>query len=293
MQNQNLDGIKKFKSLKLVKKHQRRRILAVDGLVRRAVKKTTLIPPNRQIAAFVVPIKLPPVRPGGFGIWQALSRTKQVSVMAAVITIAMAFTGGMWAALNTTKSSANSQPQVLGATTSLAGDQSSNSGVAVAGSQLQNQAGASISNDVLFNTPIQNLQSYFDTINQPDILARRKNQLAEFLKEKKSPLAGSAEMIAQQEHWKLILAIAFAESTLGKNCADNNCSNIGIKPGSPIWRRYDSYNAWVVDFNRLLDKRYKDWTLEQMCGVYVKPCSSNWLLATSQILDELKSKGIE
>ena len=90
-----------------------------------------------------------------------------------------------------------------------------------------------------------------------------------------------------------ILAIAFAESTLGKNCADNNCSNIGVKPGAPSWRSYASYSAWVVDFNRLLDKKYKDWTLEQMCGVYVKPCNPNWLLATKQILTALDQADIK
>ena len=110
---------------------------------------------------------------------------------------------------------------------------------------------------------------------------------------KMSPLAAASETIAEQDHWRLILAIAFAESTMGKNCADNNCSNIGVKPGATSWRSYASYGAWVVDFNRLLDKRYKDWTLEQMCGVYVKPCNPNWLLATKQILTALDEDRIE
>jgi len=154
-------------------------------------------------------------------------------------------------------------------------------------------ADPNISNDVLFNTPIQNLKNYIDSISQPDIIEQRTAELAAFLQQHNSPLTQAASTIAQQPHWQLILAIAFAESTLGKNCNDNNCSNIGTAPNSPSWRKYGSYQDWVVDFNRLLDQKYKNMTLQQMCGVYVQPCNPNWLLATQQILDELKQQNIQ
>jgi hypothetical protein len=66
-----------------------------------------------------------------------------------------------------------------------------------------------------------------------------------------------------------------------------------VAPGHELWRKYKSIQNWVLDLNRLLERRYSDKTLEQMCGVYVQPCNQNWLLATSQIFDELKAQNIE
>lgn len=156
---------------------------------------------------------------------------------------------------------------------------------------------SSVTNDILFNVPIEQLEGYFASQNKPDpkaqALATRAEKIRIFLEEKKSPFAEFADTIAAQPHWQLILAISFAESTLGKKCADNNCSNIGVKPGHSMWRTYPSLKEWVVDFNSLLERRYKDWTLEDMCGVYVKPCNTNWMLATTQILGELKDQNIE
>jgi hypothetical protein len=124
-------------------------------------------------------------------------------------------------------------------------------------------------------------------------MATRKEKLRAYLQGKKTPFASVADTIAEQPHWKLILAISFAESTFGKNCVDNNCSNIGVKPGHDYWRKYKTLNDWVIDFNRLLERRYKNWSLEQMNGVYVQPKNPNWLAATRQILEELQEQGIE
>jgi hypothetical protein len=217
---------------------------------------------------------------------------KKVSVAVAVFGLLLAFGAGMWTVLDTKNTVADTKPQILGAFT----DQSNSSppvagGVTVSGPQLQGQEG-SVSNDALFNTPIEYLKNYLDSISAPAMLKQRTDQIEQFLKNHHSPLSSSAGTIAQQDHWRLILAISFAESTLGKNCVDNNCSNIGVKPGAPSWHQYSSYDEWVVDFNHLLDKRYKDSTLEQMCGVYVQPCNPNWLAATKQILTELQDQGI-
>lgn len=146
-----------------------------------------------------------------------------------------------------------------------------------------------LSNEVLFNTPIEKLRNYFDSRTSIDEVTLRKQQLKEFLQSHNSPFIGEADVIASQTHWKLILAISFAESTLGKKCFYNNCSGIG---GSQI-KSYENVKAWIVDFNRLLEKRYKNKTLEQMCGVYVQPCNPNWLLATKQILSEIEEKNIQ
>lgn len=242
---------------------------------------------------FVVPAEQKTKQAKGVLPFKSFYSQKKVPVLVAVLGLILAFGSGMWAVLDTRNTAAEIQPQVLGAYTSEPNSiASAPSGPLVAGSQLQGQD-SSIAADILFNTPIQYLQNYFQSVSQPDVINLRKNQLEQFLKQHNSPFAQAAETIAEQDHWKLILAIAFAESTLGKNCTDNNCSNIGVKPGAPSWRQYSNYSRWVVDFNRLLDKKYKDWTLEQMCGVYVQPCNPNWLAATKQILNELQEQGIE
>lgn len=291
----NFDGIKKSKIAEPNKPRVAyKKTVAVDGLVKRQVKKDPSIIKKIQKPVFITPYK-PKAASGRAVFLQKFYKQKQVPVLVAVAALIIAFAAGSWSVLSTSKTAADSRPEVLGAYTGQPPqpNPSRPTGNPVAGGQLQNQDGANVDNNILFNTPIEYLQNYLAAINQPEVINRRKNQLQQFLNDRHSPLAAAAETIAQQSHWKLILAIAFAESTLGKNCADFNCSNIGIKPGNPIWHKYAGYDAWVLDFNKLLDRRYKDQTLTQMCGVYVKPCNPNWLLATQQILDALNEQGIE
>lgn len=283
MTNKTIDGIQRPRNSGITGQPK---IVKLDSMVRRKVVK----PQQVLRLQFNVPFRPKSKQSLRANFWRKLYQEQKVPVLAAVAALLLAFGGGMWAALTTTKSEADipPQPQVLGAFT----DQPSQA-IALPGNQLQGQDGQTATNDILFTTPLEYLQNYFTSIAEPEIIDKRKNQLTEFLKQKNSPLADAAETIAGQSHWQLILAIAFAESTLGKNCADFNCSNIGVKPGDPAWHKYSSYQAWAVDFNRLLEKKYKDWTLEQMCGVYVKPCNPNWLLATKQILEQLQEQGIE
>lgn len=201
----------------------------------------------------------------------------------------VAFVAGMWVSTNTPKGLADNMASAAQADAASGGPAIVASfGTVPSGTEI-----STLSNDILFNTPIENLQSYLNPPPKPDVLAERKTKIKDFLTEYNSPLSAAADTIAEQPHWKLILAIAFAESTLGKNCVDNNCSNIGVKPGNPIWHQYKSYDDWVLDFNKLLERRYKDKTLKQMCGVYVQPCNPNWLLATQQILDALETQRIQ
>jgi len=285
--NKNFDGIRKLGNVgqSQGRKFRKPRILKVDSIVRRPVKKNAV----KSGSGFKTAEQT-----GKVSFFRQIYSQKKVPVAVAVLALIMAFIGGMWSVFDTSSSMADAQPQVLGESTSQPNlTPSPPSNPLIAGAELQGQNSSSVSNDVLFNTPIEYLQNYFKSASEPDTINRRKNQIERFLADRHSPLTPASETIAEQEHWKLILAIAFAESTLGKNCADNNCSNIGVKPGAPSWRTYSSYSAWVVDFNRLLDKRYNDWTLDQMCGVYVQPCNPNWLLATRQILDALKENNIE
>jgi hypothetical protein len=156
-----------------------------------------------------------------------------------------------------------------------------------------------VPNDVLFNLSIDQLESYLseafktDEVREAELLEQRMEKIQKYLLSKKSPLAKYSDTIASQKHWKLILAISNAESGFGKHCANNNCSGIGVAPGHLTWREYKTMREWVLDFNSLLEKKYKDWTLEQMNGVYVQPKNPNWLLATKQVLEEIQELGIE
>jgi hypothetical protein len=205
-------------------------------------------------------------------------RAYQRVIIPIIIFVALAaFTGGMGFALTTPKSVAEEQLPLPSTPPDIAG----NLGNAPAPT-------TALSNDAIFNTPLELLQSYIKNSSDANALAERKAALKKFLVERQSPLANNADLIAEQPHWQLILAISFAESTLGKKCFEFNCSGIG---GSNL-RIYKSFTNWILDFNRLLDNHYNSWTLDQMCGVYVQPCTQNWLNATKQILDELKSENI-
>ncbi len=226
---------------------------------------------------------------GSMRMWlqKATAGQRRVPVYAVVVFVLLAFGSGAWSVMVTPKSEAESAAAASPAAMPL-------------DSSVPLGPISSISNDALFNMTIGQLEVYLNTLaaeNQKakaaEIMAARKAKLKKYLQQKKTPFASVSDTIAEQKHWKLILAISFAESTFGKNCVDNNCSNIGVKPGHPYWRKYASLADWVKDFNSLLERKYKDYTLEQMNGVYVQPKNPNWLLATRQILQELQEQGIE
>lgn len=117
----------------------------------------------------------------------------------------------------------------------------------------------------------------------------RTAQLKTYLESKGSPLALFAGTIAGLKHWRLVLAISNSESSLGRRCANNNCSGIGVMPGHPLWRTYETKAEWAKDLDRLIEKRYKNWSLEKMNGVYNQPGSENWVYAARQILSDVQS----
>lgn len=208
---------------------------------------------------------------------------KQKFVLPVIIFIIIvgAFAGGMNFALRTPKSIADQNTISASATPpGLAGNLMSVPSTTVANN---------LSSADLYNTPLQVLQTYFQNTATDQTLADRKIKLKQFLIDHDSPLVDVSDTIAEQPHWQLILAISFAESTLGKKCYEFNCSGIG---GATNIRSYKSFANWILDFNRLLDKRYNNWTLDEMCGVYVQPCTHSWLNATGQILDQLKQENI-
>ncbi len=122
---------------------------------------------------------------------------------------------------------------------------------------------------------------------------KRKDDLRAYFESRNSPFVDDATLDAflSSNNMKLMIAISFVESTMGKRCYYNNCSGIGGYP--PNLRKYDSYADWVRDFDSLLERRYKGMEPEDMMGVYVQPGSPNWINGVRQILAELEKQGIE
>jgi hypothetical protein len=272
MENKNFDGIKYsalVKPQKVIKTHSAKRLVRMDD-VRRPTKRKLYSPYIR--AQYTVPV---------LSVVSPRPKQRYFLPVATFVIILAAFLGGMNFALRTPKSVAENTNAIAASTTP-------GGMVADLGNAPSSTAPTTLSNADLYNTPLEVLQSYFQVSQSDQVLAQRKIQLKQFLTDHNSPLVDVSDTIAEQPHWQLILAISFAESTLGKKCFEFNCSGIG---GANI-RSYKSFDNWILDFNRLLDKRYNNWTLDEMCGVYVQPCTNNWLSATGQILDELKQGNI-
>ena len=104
--------------------------------------------------------------------------------------------------------------------------------------------------------------------------------LKQYLEDNDSPLGEYAAEIVKQPQWQRALAISYVESHMGRNCYDNNCSGIGVKPGHPSWRKYATKLDWFIDLNKLLEKpiyKEKYTTFQKMKGVYVQPGSAAWV----------------
>ncbi len=122
----------------------------------------------------------------------------------------------------------------------------------------------------------------------------RKVKLTKYLLSKKSPFGKDEETVQaflDSKNMKVMIAISFVESTMGKRCYYNNCSGIGGYP--PNLRKYENHAAWIRDFDSLLERRYKGVPIEKFMGLYVQPGSPNWINGVKQILGELKKQGIE
>src|SRR3989344_78785 len=137
------------------------------------------------------------------------------------------------------------------------------------------------------------IENYMAEKLEEDALAKRKEQLQTYLAGKNSPFADDDKTLtalAEAKNMKLIVAISFVESNFGKHCYYFNCSGIG---GSvPNLRKYKSYAEWVLDFDKLLEGRYKNLPVEKFIGLYVQPGSPNWINGVKKVLSEFKKQGI-
>jgi hypothetical protein len=155
---------------------------------------------------------------------------------------------------------------------------------------------ASVDPDLALRSFLRLLDEEQSIPTAEDYYGVRKQKLKKYLASKRSPLAADdrvLDALLHTKNMKMILAISFVESNFARRCADNNCSGIGVEPGHPAWRTYKSLANWVYDFDKLLERRYKGWTPEEMRGVYVYPGSDNWVHGVKDVLTELKETGIE
>jgi hypothetical protein len=157
---------------------------------------------------------------------------------------------------------------------------------------------SSLPNEALYSMTLEQIEYYLEEgyktpetrakEEQERILALRKEKLTAYLESKGSPLVAVVDTLVDLKHWRLVLAISNSESSLGKRCHSNNCSGIGVMPGHPLWQEYETKADWAKALDRLLERRYKGWTLQEMNGVYNQPGSANWLLASTKVLNDLR-----
>lgn len=217
------------------------------------------------------------------------SKSSKIKVVTISVAVGLSFLGGMYFMNSTNRSFA--EREVLGMHTS-----SVPAGVVDANIGTKTELGQSTTtpSQNLLTMSLDQLENYLaGKSSDPEELKlqKRVDFLTVYLTKKKSPLVEFADVIASLKHWKIVLAISNSESSLGKKCADNNCSGIGVEPGHALWREYANKGEWAKDMDALIEKRYKDWSLEDMNGVYVQPGSENWVFAANQILEDLK--GVE
>jgi len=139
-------------------------------------------------------------------------------------------------------------------------------------------------------TLIQKLQnsslSYQAVVDNDPLVMKLKV----YLEEHNSPLAEYADQMILQPQWQRALAISWVESNFGIHCANNNCSGIGVAPGHPAWRKYETKLDWFKDMCQLLEKpiyKEKYTTFEKMKGIYVYPGSNSWVYGAKTKYAEL------
>ena len=270
---------------KVVKLKPTRRRRSFDGIILKQKPRVVSVRP-------VVSRNLVFRRPGWLRL--TLPARGQWSAVLAATLLFVGFLVGFWFTWETKPSGA--EGQVLGAMDiNLPPAETA----AVEAPTSSPESVAQLSDDRFFKLTVSQLETYLEQVvktpqlKEAERLADRKAKLKVYLQDKGSPFVDITDTIAELPHWKMVLAISNSESTMGKRCYNNNCSGIGVAPGHPLWRDYPSHKEWAKDLDRLLEKRYKNWTLEQMNGVYNQPGSRNWVLAAKQVLEELQDRGIE
>ncbi|MBI4054265.1 MAG: hypothetical protein HY397_02965 [Candidatus Doudnabacteria bacterium] len=115
--------------------------------------------------------------------------------------------------------------------------------------------------------------------------------LAQYLAEKQSPLTDYAGLISRMPHWKLLVAIAQAESNLCKKTQRNNCWGIG--PGTPL--TYEDIAQGLYHASYLLSK-FDQMGMkkpETLVHTYVGYYNPSWIRAVNDVFYELQERGLQ
>jgi hypothetical protein len=126
---------------------------------------------------------------------------------------------------------------------------------------------------------------------QVDPLQERKSALKKYLNAKGSPLASYSDTIAEQEHWKLIIGIASAESSLCQKypASTYNCWGVG---GAWDLHKYSGFAEAITKVNSLLDRKYYDLGLttpKKIVNKWVGHPNPNWVAAVDQEIANLSN----
>lgn len=117
--------------------------------------------------------------------------------------------------------------------------------------------------------------------------------LKEFLEQKGSPLAQCSDILVKQNNWKKILALANAESGLGKKYPKslNNLWGVG---GANLWKMGNNICEGVVSMNNFLNAypkkgvKYSEMSYKKMNGFYKQPAAPHWEKNIYYITDALE-----
>ena len=124
---------------------------------------------------------------------------------------------------------------------------------------------------------------------EPKLKPRLNTEIRAYLQTKRSPLASHTDLLLEQEHWKLIIAISAIESSYCIHQLNNNCWGITDSDGS--YKSYASFDDAIVDANGLITRwqaRGRWLTVEDMNCHYVVPCNPNWVTVVKSVLSTLE-----
>lgn len=129
-----------------------------------------------------------------------------------------------------------------------------------------------------------------ENVMAPDPLLHRKEFLKQYLESKHSVLADHVDAITEQSQWKLIIAIAQAESSSCKKYPEHtsNCWGIG---GASNLMQFKDLDAAIAHVNSLLEKKYISQGLtstQKLEKKWVGYQSIDWENAVEQELENLK-----
>lgn len=280
-------NIRSIQGTPLIQKNNYRNGRRASAVSARAVVSTHGGPRLASYTVAAISPTVPPVvLPGG----SVRLRWYPVSMYASVVLVLSSFVLGVWFTWSTQSSQADTAQEEMGGYGRVAPGVipiQSNGPLLAESDKVSEQ-------NVLTMT-MEQLENYLQVATTTpekqaaETLRSRTSKLKTYLESKGSPLALFADTIAGLKHWRLVLAISNSESSLGRRCADNNCSGIGVMPGHPLWRTYATKAEWAKDLDKLIERRYKNWSLEKMNGVYNQPGSENWVFAARQILSDLQT----